>query len=134
MFEVTDTNDPTADVRIPKRVTNPKRSDRFNQDRRGLIAVSPNIMSTIDLGETSDGKPYFVTPFFGSGNLEDCEMLSGSLLEVLKDFRIAMACGFSKGVIHRDLKPENISLSSEGGHIVGDFGICLIESTIDSQD
>lgn len=137
-FKVVDKNDPQESVRILKRLKNPRRSERFDQEiEAGLTLAHRNLLPILDRGILSDGKPYFVTPFCSKGNLEDQTMPLGSPLEVLKFFRQiceGIAYAHTKGVIHRDIKPENIFVGEDGIPIVGDFGICLIESAVDSID
>lgn len=137
-FKVVDKDDPARSTRILKRLKNPKRSDRFDQEvQAGLVLEHPNILPILDHGELADGKPYFVTPFCNRGNLEEQQMPLGSPLEVLRFFRKiceGAAYAHSKGVIHRDFKPENIFITEEGDPLIGDFGICLIEAAVDSAD
>ena len=137
-FKVVDKDDPASPVRILKRLKNPKRSDRFDQEVQAcLVLEHPNILPILDHGVLADGKPYFVTPFCNRGNLEEQQMPLGSPLEVLKSFRKiceGAAYAHSKGVIHRDFKPENIFINEDGVPLIGDFGICLIEGAVDSTD
>lgn len=87
-FKVVDKDDPARPVRILKRLKNPKRSDRFDQEVQAcLVLEHPNILPILDHGVLADGKPYFVTPFCNRGNLEEQQMPLGSPLEVLKSFQ-----------------------------------------------
>lgn len=137
-FKVIDKDDPARPTRILKRLKNPRRSARFDQEiQAGLSLAHPNILPILDHGVLEDSKPYFVTPFCSRGNLEEQQMPFGSPLKVLKLFRQicdGVAHAHGQSVIHRDLKPENIFITEDGTPLIGDFGICLIEGAVDSAD
>lgn len=87
----------------------------------------PNIVPIHDLGETADGRPFYVmklvkgTPW--SDLIRDKSLEEN--LQILLDVCDAVSFAHSKGIIHRDLKPENVMLGEFGEVQVMDWGLGL---------
>ncbi len=86
-----------------------------------------NIVSIFDIGETEDGKYYFVMEYLSGGSLKD-KIAAGKLspeyaLYVLKEIAEALFYAHKKGFIHRDIKPANIMFREDGVPVLADFGI-----------
>jgi len=89
--------------------------------------VHPNIVSIHDLGETSDGTPYYSMKLV-NGSPWNQEIAGQSLeqnIDVLLKVADAVAYAHHCGVINRDLKPENVILGDYGEVVVLDWGLAI---------
>ncbi len=109
---------------------------RFREEARALARLeSPNIVSAIDLGETPDGRPFFVMEFLKGTDLDTLRRKRGRLPveEVIAYVLQAMegvAAAHAEGLVHLDLKPANIFLHrpSSGAPTIKvlDFGLAQL--------
>jgi protein kinase-like protein len=95
----------------------------------------PNLCSVLDVGETPDGRPFFVTELLeGAEPLSSVLLAKGALpvaeaLSIAIDVLSALGAAHAAGVVHRDVKPQNVLLIEEGGARVvklTDFGIAKV--------
>lgn len=106
---------------------------RFLREVRTLARLNhPGIVSVLDLGEASPGRPFFVMPLFRGGPLTMLGPLEDerSYLErflVAAEF-VSRALHFihTQGIIHRDLTPGNILLDDAGLPRIMDFGLVAL--------
>jgi eukaryotic-like serine/threonine-protein kinase len=87
----------------------------------------PHIVTVIDTGTTSDGRPCIVMEHYDRGSLHDRLRAGGPLAwaEVLAAGTVvadALSFAHRYGVLHRDVKPQNI-LVLPTSYVVADFGI-----------
>jgi eukaryotic-like serine/threonine-protein kinase len=87
----------------------------------------PHIVTVIDTGTTSDGRPCIVMEHYDRGSLHDRLRARGPLPwdEVLAAGAVvadALSFAHRHGVLHRDVKPQNI-LVLPTSYVVADFGI-----------
>jgi len=87
----------------------------------------PNIVTVLNIGTTTDGKPYIVMEYCDGGSLHDRLRAHGPLRpdEVLEaGIVVADALWFAhgQGVLHRDVKPQNV-LVLPTSYVLADFGI-----------
>jgi serine/threonine protein kinase len=138
-FKVRDKIAADGKTYVLKRLKNPKRTDRFDQEIKACQSLDhPNILKIEDFGIVpgKDKKPFFVSDWCELGSLADRTMPHGSLLEAVTLFRhicAGIAHAHANGIVHRDVKPENVFLRTNGVPVVGDFGICLMESNEDGR-
>ncbi|TDD76107.1 hypothetical protein E1293_27620 [Actinomadura darangshiensis] len=115
--------------------------DRFVQEARLLRrADSHRLVQVFDIGELSDGRPYFVMTYADRGTLG--ERLAGGPLPPADALRTAREIirGVQElhdlGVVHRDLKPSNVLLRSAPGGgerlMIADLGIARTEDHLSS--
>jgi serine/threonine-protein kinase len=93
----------------------------------------PAIPPVHELGELSDGRPYFVMKVVRGRTLADqLEARAGPaddrprLLAVFEQVCQGVAYAHSKGVIHRDLKPANVMVGAFGEVQLMDWGLAKV--------
>ncbi|QDT10748.1 serine/threonine protein kinase [Planctomycetes bacterium K23_9] len=99
---------------------------RFQLERRTLNSLDhPTVVPILDIGETSDGTPFYCMPFCDGGALRECTedyrspKASTSLILKLLSALIYL---HEQGFLHRDIKPENV-LFHKGEPLISDFGL-----------
>ncbi len=122
-----------------KRVTNPKRRDRFRAEVEAIKRLDhANIVKLIDHSaleaDVDSHKQFLVMPVAEGGDLDKPgrrRLYAGDIdatLVVAIQIADALAYAHHAGVIHRDIKPANILCTGDGHEVwVSDFGICLID-------
>lgn len=95
----------------------------------GARAEHPNIVRTIEFGQT-DGDRYFLAIEWAGGEiLEKYADKSGPLAardvgEIIRQIGGAVQAAHDAGIVHRDLKPENVMYDPVAVHVkLLDFGI-----------
>lgn len=111
----------------PARANSGARDELVREARAASQLNHPNIAQIYDLGETSEGLPFFVMELLSGENLAQ-RLKSGPLpwreaLHVARGVASALAEAHRHGIIHRDIKPGNI-VAAPGGEVkVLDFGL-----------
>lgn len=112
---------------------------RFRAESQAVAMLShPNIVSVYDVSHNDDVE-YIVMELIDGITLKQYLQKKSVLdpAEVL-DFTIqtakALEHAHSKGIIHRDIKPQNIMLLKDGMIKVADFGIALLENTVEENN
>ncbi len=107
---------------------NPSVIKRFQRESLIIARLNhPNIITVIDKGTTSKGRPVFVMEYVEGVTLAD--VIRQQSLDYFE--RVDIAIQICKGVayahkldvIHRDIKPANVIVDSEGHARLLDFGI-----------
>lgn len=99
----------------------------------GRLTGHPNIVTVLDSGLTSDGRPYLTVDYYERGSLAD-RLRSEGPLPVDEVLRIgikiagALETAHSAGILHRDVKPQNILMSQFGEPALADFGIAAFDA------
>src|SRR5262249_44453720 len=104
---------------------------RFFREREILAHFDhPNIGKLLDVGTTSDGRPYFVMEFIGGLPIDEyCDQKKVPIRERLELFLKVCATveyAHQNLVVHRDLKPRNILITPDGEPKLLDFGIAKL--------
>jgi len=132
VFKVVDRSDSSGTVFALKRMKNPKRKGRFDQEIGALkLLTHPAIPKIVDHSVPSDEDQWLVMPFAEDGNLKDkVALFKGNIdstLQVSLNLADALGHAHDNSVIHRDVKPENILFPKKNDPTcwLSDFGICL---------
>jgi hypothetical protein len=104
---------------------------RFAEEARYVSRLEhPSIAPVYDLGELSDGRPFFVMKLVHGQTLAELLGARPTPAEdlarwvgVFEQVCAAVAFAHVRDVIHRDLKPSNVMLSEFGEVLVMDWGI-----------
>jgi len=119
----------------PEVAKTPEHAARFLKEAKVSARVNhPNIIETMDVGQTDDGKLFIVMELLSGVPLEVAmrrqtpRMTVPELVFVLTEVASALAAAHRAGVVHRDLKPSNIYLhrdnkSNAAVPKVLDFGV-----------
>jgi len=110
---------------------------RFEREKRKLVALShPNIVTVIDGGEHRR-IPYLVLEYLEGGSLADRIDDAGGALRPaqvapwITDVARALDFIHTQNVVHRDVKPGNILFDSHGHVFLADFGIAKATAGLD---
>ena len=111
-------------------VSDPSRVARFRRELEITVRLGrqhPHIVTVIDTGTTSDGRPCIVMEYYDNGSLQDRLRERGPL--PVADVAAAgtavadaLAFAHAQGFLHRDVKPQNI-LVLPTSYVLADFGI-----------
>jgi len=94
----------------------------------------PRVVRVTDVGETADGKPYFVMDLVLSPEGKPqtlAEVPDGTADEAAigrwyDDIREGLVYIHAKGIVHRDLKLQNVMIGPDGHAVLTDFGISRV--------
>jgi serine/threonine protein kinase len=101
----------------------------------GRLTGHPNVVTVLDTGMTSNGRPYISMDYFEHGSLRDRLSREGPLpvpdvLRIGVKIAGALAATHEAEVLHRDVKPQNILVSKYGEPALADFGVArLVDSS-----
>jgi serine/threonine-protein kinase PknK len=101
----------------------------------GRLTGHPNVVTVLDTGMTSAGRPYISMDYFERGSLRDRLSREGPLpvpdvLRIGVKIAGALAATHEAEVLHRDVKPQNILVSRYGEPALADFGVArLVDSS-----
>ncbi len=104
---------------------------RFEAERQALAMMDHlNIARVLDVGETGEGRPYFVMELVKgmpiTSYCQEEKVSTQARLDLFQQVCRAVQHAHMKGIIHRDLKPSNILVTLHDGEPVPkviDFGI-----------
>ncbi len=116
---------------------NPDHVTRFlNEARLAARIKSPHVCSVMDIGQLTDGRPFFVMELLEGGDVAAALNARGPLpiwdiVDIAMGALEGLVHAHVRGIVHRDLKPSNLFLATEaGGQVVVkvlDFGISKFE-------
>ena len=97
----------------------------------GKLSGHPNVVTVLDAGVTTDGRPYMTTQLMERGAISDWIGRRGAMpvadvLQIGVKVCGALAAVHAAGILHRDIKPQNILVSRYGEPALADFGISAV--------
>ncbi len=115
----------------------PSSHEAFRREARTIARLDhPHIIGVYDFG--IEGQiPYLVMEYMPNGTLRT-QHPKGTLLpfekilDYVKQIASALDYAHEQKVIHRDIKPENILLNTRHEVVLSDFGIAVVQPTLDS--
>jgi ATP/maltotriose-dependent transcriptional regulator MalT/serine/threonine protein kinase len=120
-------------VKVLTADLDPENLDRFlrEQHAMGRLSGHPNIVTILQIGTTTSGRPFIVMPYHAKNSLEALIRRHGPLdwretLRIGVRLAGALDAAHSAGILHRDVKPGNILLTEYGEPELTDFGIARI--------
>jgi len=124
--------------RMRERSAGTDATARFLREARIQARLDhPAIVPVYELGNDSEGRPYFTMKRLAGKTL--AERLQGSkeleqpLLRAFAEVCLAIELAHTKGIVHRDLKPANIMLGDFGEVYVLDWGVARVIAQRHSQ-
>jgi serine/threonine-protein kinase PknK len=125
--------DRTVAVKVLTGDLDPENLGRFLREQRamGRLSGHPNIVTILQVGTTTSGRPFIVMPYHAKGSLEAVIRRHGPLdwcetLRVGVKLAGALDAAHRAGILHRDVKPGNVLLTEYGEPELTDFGIARI--------
>jgi len=113
---------------VRRDAADPESLARFERERALAteLGIDKGFVPLLASG-TSELGPYYVMPFFGSGDLRRRLRLGPLAVEDAIALAIALARALGRaherGIVHRDLKPENVFFTDDGRPLVADLGL-----------
>jgi eukaryotic-like serine/threonine-protein kinase len=113
----------------------PRVKARFRREAEAIRRLDhPRIVSVLDHGSLSDGRPYLVMEWVEGRPLSDELSARGRLpwpevVDLVSQIADALESAHACGVIHRDLKAENVIVSGQSPRlsaVLVDFGLAKI--------
>lgn len=110
---------------------NEQARQRFIIEARAASRIEhPNICAIYDIGETKDGIPYIVMPYYEGedlrGRMRGTALTADSALTISGQICDGLTAAHSHGIFHRDIKPANILLTHSGEVKILDFGVAKV--------
>ncbi len=103
---------------------------RFEREQRAMAKLTghPNIVAVLQVGETYEGHPYLVMPFYRNDSLQtQIDRLGQVPVNETLHAGIKIAGALESAhrlqIVHRDVKPGNVMLTDYGEPALTDFGI-----------
>src|ERR1700720_268676 len=125
--------DRTGAIKVLTSDLDPDNLDRFlrEQHAMGRLSGHPNIVTILQVGTTTRGRPFIVMPYHAKNSLEALIRRHGPLdwcetLRIGVKLAGALDAAHRAGILHRDVKPGNILLTEYGEPELSDFGIARI--------
>src|SRR5271155_1624744 len=125
--------DRTVAVKVLTADLDQENLDRFlrEQHAMGRLSGHPNIVTILQVGTTTTGRPFIVMPYHAKNSLEALIRRHGPLdwcetLRIGVKLAGALDAAHRANVLHRDVKPGNILLTEYGEPELTDFGIARI--------
>ena len=125
--------DRTVAVKVLTADLDQENLDRFlrEQHAMGRLSGHPHIVTILQVGTTTRGRPFIVMPYHAKNSLEALIRRHGPLdwcetLRIGVKLAGALDAAHRAGILHRDVKPGNILLTEYGEPELTDFGIARI--------
>jgi serine/threonine protein kinase len=113
------------------------QQESFQREARTIAQLQhPHIIHVYDFG-IENQIPYLVMEYTAGGTLRQrhpkgTRLSFEQIVTYVKQIASALDYAHAQHVIHRDIKPENILLTTKQEVILSDFGIAVVQQTLDS--
>jgi serine/threonine protein kinase len=113
------------------------QQESFRREARTIAQLQhPHIIHVYDFGIESQ-TPYLVMEYTAGGTLRQrhpkgTRLGFEQIITYVKQIASALDYAHQQHVIHRDIKPENLLLTPKQEVILSDFGIAVVQQTLDS--
>ncbi len=111
--------------------------DKFRAEARTIAHLQhPHIVQVLDFG-LDDQTPYLVMEYTPGGTLRQrhpkaTRLAFEQIVSYVKQIASALDYAHQHHVIHRDIKPDNLLLNARDELVLSDFGIAVVQHTLDS--
>lgn len=115
----------------------PDTQEYFLREARTIAHLQhPHIVRVLDFG-FQDQTPFLVMEYTPNGTLRTrhpkrTRLPLEQIIRYVKQIAPALDYAHQQRVIHRDVKPENILLSANDKVVLSDFGIAVVQQSLDS--
>jgi predicted ATPase/tRNA A-37 threonylcarbamoyl transferase component Bud32 len=115
----------------------PQTQEQFRREARTIGHLHhPHIVQVLDFG-IQDQTPYLVMEYTPNGTLRSrhpkgTRLPLEQIIHYLKQIAPALDYAHQQRVIHRDVKPENMLLSATDELVLSDFGLAVVQQSLDS--
>jgi serine/threonine protein kinase len=115
----------------------PSTHEQFRREARTIAHLQhPHIVRVLDFG-FQDQTPYLVMEYTPNGTLrtrhpKGTRLPLEQIVHYVKQLAPALDYAHQQRVIHRDVKPENMLLSANDEVVLSDFGIAVVQQSMDS--
>ncbi len=114
-----------------------KAHEAFRREARTIAHLDhPHIVRVLDFG-IQDQTPYLVMEYSPNGTLrtlhpKGSRLSCEQIVHYVKQIASALDSAHRHGVIHRDVKPGNLLVNARGEVLLSDFGLAVVEHTLDT--
>jgi eukaryotic-like serine/threonine-protein kinase len=126
-----------AAIKVLHVQMDPKRQEQFRHEARTIARLDhPHIVRVLDFG-IEDQTPYLVMEYTPGGTLRSqhpkgIRLSFEQIVTPVKQIASALDYAHQQRVIHRDIKPENLLLNAKDEVELSDFGLAVVQRTLDS--
>src|SRR6266496_1953785 len=116
----------------------PETHEQFRREARTIAHLQhPHILHVLEFG-TQDQIPYLVMEYAPNGTLRSAHpkglhLSLEQIVTYVKQIASALDYAHQQRVIHRDVKPENLLLNARHEVVLSDFGIAVVQQTLNSR-
>src|SRR5207245_7372085 len=115
----------------------PQTQEHVNRDARTIARLDhTHIVRVLDFG-IEDQTQYLVMEYTPGGTLRShhpkgTRLPLEQIVTYVKQIALALDYAHQQSIIHRDVKPENLLLNAKHEILLSDFGIAVVQRTLDS--
>jgi eukaryotic-like serine/threonine-protein kinase len=126
-----------AAIKILHVQIEPKAHEPFRREARTIAHLQhPHIVQVLDFG-LDDQTPYLVMEYTPGGTLRShhprgTRLPLDRIITYVNQIASALDYAHQQRVIHRDIKPENLLLNARHEIVLSDFGLAVVQRTLDS--
>lgn len=124
-----------AAIKILRVRMEPNTHEDFRREAHTIAHLQhPHIVRVLDFG-FQDQTPYLVMEYTPNGTLRNrhpkgTRLSLNQIIHYVKQIASALDYAHQQRVIHRDVKPENMLLTANNEVVLSDFGIAVVQQSI----